>query len=1160
MVVETLSSVQEDHPALCWSIDKEREIKNCYWSRQILELFHPFRNNSDSDEAGIHEKKEANTSVSENDFMSPAPSNCAIAEHSKEISPAVFSTSYKTLLLLAAGAARQIQEEFCQRFPIENTDDCEHVINDSSEHTFRGSLKENTNFAVAIPEGPMLPLAILVVYALNAGLRQQEQQQSRCLQYAVLVPMDPDEGKNRNSFILNDTSPSFVLAIPGEDSMKLQELIENQGNEKSNEETDTRTPRLLDFVELVKTSRSRLELSSFLQGCTQSVAPHAVGNLQQHILELATQIDIPSDCQTPAHQKNPSGNSKSSNRLSHIVYTSGTTGHPKGCISSARSLRKYIDAKNDAHDITPASTVLLASSLSFDPCLSDVVATLEAGATLAIAPRINLVSGLTTTLLDLRVTHVLCTPTLWGLTLLHRPTNHPHTAIKEDFPCLQRVALGGEPIQNSLVVAWARSRAEKEQKNGDSENSLSTCRLLATYGVTEACVYQTCGEVFRESETIFTDSNAALATTLSSSKRGQYVGHPLDGTEVKICREDFQGNHLEEVREAGMLGEIVLYGDQIDITTGYLNRPDLVGKFVAEEVAVTDNDGDLTSKKVRYHYRTGDRGYINPTDRSLSITGRIVGEEGMIKINGVRVELGEIEAALTSGESNDSNDDQRTVVTDCLAKVIQDSGGQNTILAYCVFPETIWKEIGISLNDFRTKQQGVIINGGPLWSLLRIKCSNRLRKACIPSTFVGIPRLPLSRTGKRDRLGLPGLSSCSILRISNELSTPLEKYGLAGSMVVETLVKYLNLQPCQQQMLTKSVSFAVLGGDSLSAVVVCRTLYARCHQIQNSRFVGGEYGQLPEPFDTVTLLRAQNLGDYVDLLDETITENGLLRGQGTSVDNSSAATSVTTTHLPENGSVDDALLYDALLQATTMNQSMIAKALLSLGANPNRDHAHGSRIGNTSGRNERRAIFKTAPLHLACFRGDAGLVKLLLAKNASFKSPNTNGVFPIHLAAGGIDDNGPEGTLEEDARRLDCVKLLLSAGCPLLMKDANKQSILHAAARGGHCSIIEFVIAVHQCDRYYNGPVPLRQFLEFQDRWFRSAVHWAVINGRVRALKVLLEKGCDPSPFKPKSNKQTSMTAETPLEICQRLYGGTDKGKEMEQFLRRAINRRHSSR
>jgi len=63
---------------------------------------------------------------------------------------------------------------------------------------------------------------------------------------------------------------------------------------------------------------------------------------------------------------------------------------------------------------------------------------------------------------------------------------------------------------------------------------------------------------------------------------------------------------------------------------------------------------------------------------------------------------------------------------------------------------------------------------------------------------------------------------------------------------------------------------------------------------------------------------------------------------------------------------------------------------------------------------------------------------------------------------------------------------------------------------------------------------------DWPDRWFRTPVHWAVLNGNVPALEVLLEFGCNPMPGSPskmrKRNRRTSARIETPIEMCERLY------------------------
>jgi ankyrin repeat protein len=783
-----------------------------------------------------------------------------------------------------------------------------------------------------------------------------------------------------------------------------------------------------------------------------------------------------------------------------------------------------LSAKNKAHDITGRSIVLLASSLSFDPCLSDILATFHATATLAIAPRSDIVSDLPTVLQRLKVTHILCTPTLWSLTSLHGQKGPFDN--KNRFSHLERVALGGEPIPKRLLQMWARSHLEPGH-----DDDVTSLRLLATYGVTEACVYQTCGEVF-------------LEKCLES--KGQYVGFPLQGTNIRICKEDIQ-DHLIDVDAPGEAGEIILYGKQVDEWTSYLNRPELESKFVA----VPFDSG----RGVIHYYRTGDRGMLNPRDCSLTILGRIVGEEGMVKINGVRVELGEVESALVDNLEEESHNSALksvapSIIVDCLALVNREEASQSSIYAYCILSPMVCQELGISLETSRNA--GFIINGDPLWTLLRARCKNLLKAACIPSAFVAISHFPLSPTGKRDRSKLPKLQSCHVISNDRQIAQPLKHYGRSGGIVSDTIVEVLNLQSCQQQLLTTSASFAMMGGDSLSATLIARTLYAHNLEVENSRFLGGEYGQLPEPFNVVNLIRAKCLGDYVDLLDRNNVCFPANRRWVEEVEQEVHNTA-------EARYSEEEELYDALLQAITLDQPIIAVGLLQAGADPNFG-SHGGRIGKTSSRIQQRAIFKGNPLHLACTKGDSYLVQALLQYRANYKSPNTNGLFPIHLAAGTLLNNR-----EDESRcRLECVKLLLEAGCPLLMRDANKQTILHAAARAGHTIIIEFCIKEYysrfeQDSTRNNLSMPPSHFINCYDRWFRTAVHWAILNGRVEALRILLDRGCHPAPTQPKTNKYTSMANETPLEICRRMYRETEIGLEMERVLTEALDKHNNS-
>lgn len=966
---------------------------------------------------------------------------------------------------------------------------------------------------VAIPEGPWQALAVLMVHALNYHPTA-----------AILVPLEPSEAKERNRKILQDIQPTLVLGIGGTpDFDRLKELLGNLDD-------NILTPALLDFQGMVQDVwRERKEdcTSEWWNVISQSAdadaeewtIPQWVNRAMGHLDE---DIDDPQILIEPEKE--------GADRISHIVYTSGTTGQPKGCISSANSLQHYLRVKNEVYNIQQDSCIFLASALSFDPCLSDILATFYARAQLALCPRSRLLDSLGQTLQHLEATHILCTPTLWGMVDTDR----------RSLPFLKVIALGGEPVPRRIQQQWARNSIDDD----DAEETKP--RLFATYGVTEACVYQTAGEI------IWNDDREI--TKLSG--RGQYVGKAFRGLGVRICNEGVQDTLVDV--EPGQPGEVVLYGAQLDRITGYWRRNGLAHKFLG---------GIKVDGTTRYHYRTGDRGVCDSNDQSLTIIGRIDGEEGMVKVNGVRIEVGEIETAVvdiiptTVDVSVPPN-----VVEACMVRVIQSDDENSTrsdVHVYCVLSDQALMELDLPMKMDMPKS-GILVSEGVLLTLLRARCSNSLKAACIPNVFIVIPRLPLSPTGKRAYRELPPISEVNAMEKGEGRDILLKDYGRLGNFLAELIRECLNLQPLQQEMMTTSVTLDMLGGDSLAATRIIRALYAFHHGLENNRYLGGDFGKFEGVFDVVHLLCAQNLGEYVDMLERNgvglDSEGGLVEVDKVALNMHETPTEAhRPSDLPRNP------LYDSLVQAATHGQTSMAIALLEAGVDPNYGN-HGKRLGKVSGGFFfRKFAFHSSPLHLACKHGDEQLVEHLLYRGANCKSPDAAGLYPLHLVASSMDEI--KSTPEEDARRLQCVKRLLKAGAPLVMRDGNHQTILHAAARSGHASLLRHAMTLWRDSGKENPNTKVgKKFVNWLDRWYRTPVHWAVLNGRLEALKVALELGCTPTPYKPKAGKKTSVAMEYPLELCDRLYPKdcTDEAKramgdEMRHVLKNAITQSFES-
>jgi len=157
--------------------------------------------------------------------------------------------------------------------------------------------------------------------------------------------------------------------------------------------------------------------------------------------------------------------------------------------------------------------------------------------------------------------------------------------------------------------------------------------------------------------------------------------------------------------------------------------------------------------------------------------------------------------------------------------------------------------------------------------------------------------------------------------------------------------------------------------------------------------------------------------------------------------------------------IDDRLS-NALIAAIMGDASpACVSALLSLGANPNHSYK-GGKIGKVGDRRIRKAQWSSAPIHLACARGLPSVLKLLIDRGSKVAIPDASGNFPLHLAAGGagagMGGGGEEAS--DGAARIECVKMLFAAGVVVMSKDANKHTVVHAAARAGQVDVLRFAL------------------------------------------------------------------------------------------------------
>ncbi|HEY9476535.1 MAG TPA: amino acid adenylation domain-containing protein, partial [Mycobacteriales bacterium] len=244
----------------------------------------------------------------------------------------------------------------------------------------------------------------------------------------------------------------------------------------------------------------------------------------------------------------------------YVLYTSGTTGRPKGAVIAQHAVASYIDFLRTVFGFGPGSRVLQYTALIFDLSEGEILAALTSGAALVLVPRATTLSseGMSALLREQRVTYLGGPPAMVEL-LDAGP-----------YPDLRGMLVGGEGFSGDLVNRW---------NTGDR-------LFLNAYGPTEAtvgCTYYPC------EHRVWTASPP--------------IGRAMARRRVYLVDRWFNPVPV------GVPGEILAAGE--GLASGYLNRPGLTA-----EKFVPDPFGPGRA------YRTGDLGYWT-ADGQIQFVGRI---------------------------------------------------------------------------------------------------------------------------------------------------------------------------------------------------------------------------------------------------------------------------------------------------------------------------------------------------------------------------------------------------------------------------------------------------------------------------------------------------------------------------------------------------------
>ncbi|MBN1993050.1 MAG: amino acid adenylation domain-containing protein [Anaerolineae bacterium] len=495
--------------------------------------------------------------------------------------------------------------------------------------------------------------------------------------------------------------------------------------------------------------------------------------------------------------ENPMSGATAEN-LAYIMYTSGSTGQPKGVMIEHHSLAWYAKTATAMYGLTANDRVLQFAPISFDISVEEIYPCLTCGATLAL--RAEEIAGSIPAFLEA------CRQ--GGITALFLPTAFWHelaTGLANEpwrLPAsLRLVSFGGEKVLPERVAAWRRAIGNRVQ-------------LMNGYGPTETTVVATLCQL----------SDTAEAAAWSASS----IGRVIPGAQVYILDQNLQPAPV------GVPGELHIGGE--GVARGYLNQPKLTAARFIHNPFTGDEGGRMKAEDGEINfilhpslfsplpspfprlYKTGDMARYR-SDGTIEYLGRF---DQQVKIRGFRVELAEIEAILA----------QHPQVREALVIAQADKAGHNRLVAYIVPAQS-----PSATQPLTFKRD------------LHHFLKGKLPEYMLPAALALLEALPLTPNGKVDRRALPAVDLSD--------SAPVESF-VAPRNRVEQILAELWGQALGFERVGIDDNFFELGGDSiLSLQLIARANQAGLRLTPRQIFERQTIAGLAEVVDTAVVIEAE---------------------------------------------------------------------------------------------------------------------------------------------------------------------------------------------------------------------------------------------------------------------------------------------------------------
>ncbi|RYN63893.1 Nonribosomal peptide synthetase dtxS1 [Alternaria tenuissima] len=463
--------------------------------------------------------------------------------------------------------------------------------------------------------------------------------------------------------------------------------------------------------------------------------------------------------QPPHEQKSPCLDPRA---VAYLLFTSGSTGQPKGAILEHRSFAAASRGVVAMTHMSSTTRTLQHSSYSFGAAIVEIIATLVAGGCVVVLSDTERLSNVAASMVAYSVNWAFMTPSF------------ARTVNPADVPCLRVLATGGEGVTSDIVETWA-----------------SSVSLYTVYGSAEQ------------------SSIAAMAGPLATHQRGNSanVGSPFAGCYAWIVQPD----RPEKLAPVGCVGELVLEGALV--ARGYIDE--------VESTAAAFPKGfswrclfPLHQEGSTRFYRTGDL-VRYAVDGTLEFVAR---RNGYIKLRGQRIELGEIESQLKAVA--------RQPYEFCVEVVVpKGETADKAVLVAFVALGSAYTDNEIcesAISSSEQFDQGILVD---VLGHVEERLAETLPAFMIPRFFFPLQHFPVTSSGKIARKILrEQAAQMSVLQLAELSLGSVEKKELQSDMERYLRSVWVQLLGVPEDFIGANDSFFRVGGDSLKAIKLFQRL------------------------------------------------------------------------------------------------------------------------------------------------------------------------------------------------------------------------------------------------------------------------------------------------------------------------------------------------